>query len=688
MSVFPSSKTKNDELEISRPRSRRYRGFIFILVVAILILIIQNYSQSNHYHELLQGDTVTRTHPAVNLRDVEEETTTTMTTLEIEETPESLTQTNEQDFDISIAAQEDNSESFNAVENTFTGNDEQPIPTSDSQQLFNDTTVPEDHSNRECPTLTELAHQMAEYSSPPNSPSYLKNRRILTDANNFFIESPYYIFSSVTDNINLAMSNYGLKRIQTTAASTIDSDDPANHDTILFYWSSHLKAKDDKCRGSRCKDMFRVILQTEQLNRRMVQFRECHQSPNCVIWDFSDANLRIFQEINISDSVLLVPHMFHDRLGDKLPSAFKPSKDRDIDAVLLGFISNRRKEFKAQYLVDENDPNGTIQHDYNTSLSSQNIVYKVQKKNQHRFYENAKICMVVHAHLADGACEYHRLSEISRFGCILVVENVGDTLTVDALQQCGGVHFAGYHEVAKTIHEQLAYIEETPESELKARQEKFDRWWADGVHWEGLFETIFGPRGRSNDLQIFKEKILESPSGTWKNVTNEDLLQIVSSLDEGVRNIAEGKPTQQSTTNSIYSSDSRLAVDGITEADFHDGSVTATEDGFCNSWWKVSLGSVQEISTVAIYNRKDCCEDRLNNFVLALVTPESGSNGIDGKDVFNATAQAHVLVEEERVGDVGLFTFPNGSEGSDIYIQKFDCIVLSLTEVMVFGQEM
>ena len=80
MSVFPSSKTKNDELEISRPRSRRYRGFIFILVVAILILIIQNYSQSNHYHELLQGDTVTRTHPAVNLRDVEEETTTTMTT--------------------------------------------------------------------------------------------------------------------------------------------------------------------------------------------------------------------------------------------------------------------------------------------------------------------------------------------------------------------------------------------------------------------------------------------------------------------------------------------------------------------------------------------------------------------------------------------------------------------------------
>ena len=104
--------------------------------------------------------------------------------------------------------------------------------------------------------------------------------------------------------------------------------------------------------------------------------------------------------------------------------------------------------------------------------------------------------MIVHAHLDGGACEYHRLSEISRFGCVLVVENIGDSLMVDALQQCGGVHFAAYHDVAQTIHEQLAYIEEAPAPLLKARQEEFEKWWANGIDWDNFLVRVFGPRGR------------------------------------------------------------------------------------------------------------------------------------------------------------------------------------------------
>ena len=149
----------------------------------------------------------------------------------------------------------------------------------------------ENHTSMECHTLNELAHQMAEYSSPPNSTSYLKNKRLLAEANKYFIESPFFIFTSTTLNLHRAMTSYGLKRIR-TESRTIDSDDPANQDVILFYWSGHLRAKQDMCRGSKCHEMHRIILQTEQMNRRMAPFKNCHLSPKCVIWEFSDFNLR------------------------------------------------------------------------------------------------------------------------------------------------------------------------------------------------------------------------------------------------------------------------------------------------------------------------------------------------------------------------------------------------------------
>ena len=73
----------------------------------------------------------------------------------------------------------------------------------------------ENHTSMECHTLNELAHQMAEYSSPPNSTSYLKNKRLLAEANKYFIESPFFIFTSTTQNLHRAMTSYGLKRIRT-----------------------------------------------------------------------------------------------------------------------------------------------------------------------------------------------------------------------------------------------------------------------------------------------------------------------------------------------------------------------------------------------------------------------------------------------------------------------------------------
>ena len=67
-----------------------------------------------------------------------------------------------------------------------------------------------------------------------------------------------------------------------------------------------------------------------------------------------------------------------------------------------------------------------------TTLSSQNVVFRKQnwRKLNIQAYADSKIWFVVHSLMAESAGEYHRISEIARFGCILVVETIADKLTM------------------------------------------------------------------------------------------------------------------------------------------------------------------------------------------------------------------------------------------------------------------
>jgi len=74
--------------------------------------------------------------------------------------------------------------------------------------------------------------------------------------------------------------------------------------------------------------------------------------------------------------------------------------------------------------------------------------------------------------------------------------------------------------------------------------------------------------------------------------------------------MALNKPTgQSSTANGGYS---KRAVDGNTEGSFKKGSCTATMKS-TNPWWYVDLGKKASVKKVRIYNRSDCCGDRIRN---------------------------------------------------------------------------
>lgn len=70
--------------------------------------------------------------------------------------------------------------------------------------------------------------------------------------------------------------------------------------------------------------------------------------------------------------------------------------------------------------------------------------------------------------------------------------------------------------------------------------------------------------------------------------------------------------TQSSTANSGEAS---RAVDGVTDGLWGNGSVTHTESTL-QPWWEVDLGSVQEIGGISLWNRTDCCKERLSNYFI------------------------------------------------------------------------
>lgn len=76
-------------------------------------------------------------------------------------------------------------------------------------------------------------------------------------------------------------------------------------------------------------------------------------------------------------------------------------------------------------------------------------------------------------------------------------------------------------------------------------------------------------------------------------------------------NLALGKTATQSST--AASGGPERARDGNTDGNFNNGSVTHTGYDF-HAWWKVDLGAIAYIDHIGVYNRTDCCSERLSNF--------------------------------------------------------------------------
>lgn len=87
---------------------------------------------------------------------------------------------------------------------------------------------------------------------------------------------------------------------------------------------------------------------------------------------------------------------------------------------------------------------------------------------------------------------------------------------------------------------------------------------------------------------------------------------LVSLLSSGVAladdNLARGAKVRQSSTG--FGGHAQRAVDGNTEGRYERNSVTHTQNGAL-AWLEVDLGQARKVGTVVVYNRTDCCAERL-----------------------------------------------------------------------------
>ena len=146
-------------------------------------------------------------------------------------------------------------------------------------------------------------------------------------------------------------------------------------------------------------------------------------------------------------------------------------------------------------------------------------------------------------------------------------------------------------------------------------------------------------------------------------------------------NLALGKvATESSSERYTFGTPADRAVDGDTNGDYADGSVAVTYR-VTDAWWEVDLGAVATIDHIVVWNRTDCCSDRLKRFhVFVSDVP------FEVKDIVNTATQDGVLDVFRRKGVRRSAEIPIHRTGRYVRIQLEGLdAVLQLAEVQVMG---
>jgi hypothetical protein len=132
-------------------------------------------------------------------------------------------------------------------------------------------------------------------------------------------------------------------------------------------------------------------------------------------------------------------------------------------------------------------------------------------------------------------------------------------------------------------------------------------------HWVDGGKQFIGNRDRdtmshSTFAKIVKARWIKVFPTHWHSHISMRAGVIVAG---GTVELARGKPTAQVST--CCAGPSARAIDGNTRQDWGGNSCTHTNTQQ-DPWWRVDLQHQRTVQTVKVWNRSDCCGDRLNHW--------------------------------------------------------------------------
>jgi len=196
-----------------------------------------------------------------------------------------------------------------------------------------------------------------------------------------------------------------------------------------------------------------------------------------------------------------------------------------------------------------------------------------------------------------------------------------------------------------------------------------------GVIEGGRMQGIFSQRGAGSYPWI--AELSDSP--TADPFDGAPGYQSAPAPQGPVRNLALKKQSRQSSMD--FGGPAERAVDGNREGNYWANSVTHTNNA-PNEWWEVDLGSRKQLTEIKLWNRTDCCSERLSNlYVMVSDHPFSGNS-------LQQALNDPAIWKHHLAGQAGRETsIPVSAQGRYVRIQLAGQNWLSLAEVEVFGRE-
>ena len=322
-------------------------------------------------------------------------------------------------------------------------------------------------------SLHQLAIDTFYQFSPPNSKSYNKMKHVLDINPAFYIDmgGGRGIFTKNEEMIARMLRGYGLKQVPRPSSNA-----STNQTKVLFVETIFTQSP-CSIGAEHCRNHPRILLQTEQYLKQEVGL--CHQSPNCVIMDFSDFNLEKAGNAQ-RESFVILPIMTQNpsRMAQYEPTEPKDLQQRSIDMSFFGEMTNRRnglREGAATYREAHPDRKTAIKK-----------LHNLQGVANH--YKETKVCLLMHSYSTRSGGEFHRVSEFAPFGCIPVMERFMDTFGMNVYDRCANAFFEEWQNLTIRAAEVVANIDN---GLYVGREHQLKHWWKTGVHWERLLPTLY-----------------------------------------------------------------------------------------------------------------------------------------------------------------------------------------------------